>query len=67
MTKICSLSIKLNVNIYFIKAAEDKNRFITIYDNVDVNLNEIIIKILIFVIKEAKYDLILKYSYERKI
>lgn len=66
MTKVYSLSIRSNVNIYFIEAQEQKKRFIKIYNNININLESIVIKIFIFVIKKVKYDSILKCFYERK-
>ena len=44
-----------------------RTRFVKVYENVKINVNDVKIMIFFFVISENEYSLILKRSYERKV
>ena len=66
MIKTCELSMRSNIKMFYVRVEEVSDKFIEMCDDVKINLDNIMTKVSIFVMKEEKHDLILECSYERK-
>ena len=63
----CDFAMKSDSKFHVISVIEDKAFFEKVCENAKVCLEENIVRIFIFVIKNEDHDLILETFYERKI